>query len=222
MTFALPTLSLLETRVLGVLVEKQHTVADTYPLTLNALTAGCNQKTSRDPLLSATDTEVQATVDRLKSLSLVVESSGGRVMRYAHNVERVLTLPSQAVALLATLMLRGPQTLGELRINSERLHRFADISAVDAFLQELASRASGALVAELARSPGSRENRWMHLLSGARPPEAEAVGRSVPLSGDAIAVTEIAALKANVRHLEEELEALKSAVAQLRSELGGG
>jgi uncharacterized protein YceH (UPF0502 family) len=222
MTFALPTLSLLETRVLGVLVEKQHTVADTYPLTLNALTAGCNQKTSRDPLLSATDTEVQATVDRLKSLSLVVESSGGRVMRYAHNVERVLTLPSQAVALLATLMLRGPQTLGELRINSERLHRFADISAVDAFLQELASRASGALVAELARSPGSRENRWMHLLSGARPPEAEAVDRSVPLSGDAIAVTEIAALKANVRHLEEELEALKSAVAQLRSELGGG
>jgi hypothetical protein len=221
MTFALPTLSLLETRVLGVLVEKQHTVADTYPLTLNALTAGCNQKTSRDPLLSATDTEVQATVDRLKSLSLVVESSGGRVMRYAHNVERVLTLPSQAVALLATLMLRGPQTLGELRINSERLHRFADISAVDAFLQELASRASGALVAELARSPGSRENRWMHLLSGARPPEAEAVDRSVPLSGDAIAVTEIAALKANVRHLEEELEALKSAVAQLRSELGG-
>jgi uncharacterized protein YceH (UPF0502 family) len=222
MTFALPTLSLLETRVLGVLVEKQHTVADTYPLTLNALTAGCNQKTSRDPLLSATDTEVQATVDRLKSLSLVVESSGGRVMRYAHNVERVLTLPSQAVALLATLMLRGPQTLGELRINSERLHRFADISAVDAFLQELASRASGALVAELARSPGSRENRWMHLLSGARPPEAEAIDRSVPLSGDAIAVTEIAALKANVRHLEEELEALKSAVAQLRSELGGG
>src|ERR1022692_316714 len=221
MTFALPTLSLLETRVLGVLVEKQHTVADTYPLTLNALTAGCNQKTSRDPLLSATDTEVQATVDRLKSLSLVVESSGGRVMRYAHNVERVLTLPSQAVALLATLMLRGPQTLGELRINSARLHRFADISAVDAFLQELASRASRTLVAELARSPGSRENRWMHLLSGARPPEAEAVDRSVPLSGDAIAVTEIAALKANVRHLEEELEALKSAVAQLRSELGG-
>lgn len=221
MTFALPTLSLLETRVLGVLVEKQHTVADTYPLTLNALTAGCNQKTSRDPVLSATDTEVQATVDRLKSLSLVVESSGGRVMRYAHNVERVLALPSQAVALLATLMLRGPQTLGELRINSERLHRFADISAVDAFLQELASRASGALVAELARSPGSRENRWMHLLSGAPPPEAEAVDRSVPLSGDAIALTEIAALKANVRHLEEELEALKSAVAQLRSELGG-
>jgi uncharacterized protein len=220
MTTILPALSLLETRVLGVLVEKQHTVADTYPLTLNALTAGCNQKTSRDPVLSATDAEVQATVDRLISLSLVVESSGGRVMRYAHNVERVLALPSQAVALLATLMLRGPQTPGELRINSERLHRFADISAVDAFLQELAGRASGALVAELPRSPGSRENRWIHLLSGELPADTHAADRSAPLSGDAIALTEIAALKANVRHLEEELEALKRTVDRLRSDLG--
>jgi uncharacterized protein YceH (UPF0502 family) len=220
MTTPLPALSLLETRVLGVLVEKQHTVADTYPLTLNALTAGCNQKSSRDPVLNATDAEVQSTVDRLKSLSLIVESSGGRVMRYAHNVERVLALPSQAVALLATLMLRGPQTLGELRINSDRLHRFADISAVDGFLQELAARASGALVAELPRSPGSRENRWTHLLSGELPPDTLPVDRSTPLAGDAIALTEIAALKANVRHLEEELDALKTSVANLRSELG--
>lgn len=221
MTTALPALSLLETRVLGVLVEKQHTVADTYPLTLNALIAGCNQKTSRDPVLSATDAEVQSTIDRLKSLSLIVESSGGRVMRYAHNVERVLGLPSQAVALLATLMLRGPQTLGELRINSDRLHRFADISAVDAFLQELAARPSGALVAELPRSAGSRENRWMHLLSGAAPPERVATDGSATVTGDVVTLTEIAALKANVRRLEEELDALKSAVAHLRSELGG-
>src|SRR6202162_1829579 len=140
MTFSLRALSLLETRVLGTLVEKQHTVPDTYPLTLNALTAGCNQKTSRDPILNAAEVDVQAALDALKSLSLIVESSGGRVMRYAHNIERVLALPSQAVALLATLMLRGPQTLGELRINSDRLHRFADISAVGAFLQELAAR----------------------------------------------------------------------------------
>ena len=220
MTTPLPALSLLETRVLGVLVEKQHTVADTYPLTLNALIAGCNQKTSREPVLSATDAEVQSTVDRLKSLSLIVESSGGRVMRYAHNVERVLGLPSQAVALLATLMLRGPQTLGELRINCDRLHRFADISAVDAFLQELAAPPSGALVAELPRSPGSRENRWMHLLSGARPPETVLGDGSALPHGDVITMTEIAALKANVRHLEQELEALKRTVADLRSELG--
>ena len=128
----LPALSLLEARVLGVLVEKQRTVPDTYPLTLNALAAGCSQKTSRDPVLSVTEAEVQATVDRLRSLSLVEESSGGRVMRYAHNIERVLDVPAQAVALLATLMLRGPQTVGELRINSDRLHRFADGSAVEA------------------------------------------------------------------------------------------
>src|SRR6202043_1101060 len=131
----LPILSCLEPRVLGVLVEKQHTVPDTYPLTLLALTAGCNQKTSRDPVLDASEAEVQSAIDQLKTLSLVVESSGGRVMRYAHNVERVLAVPSQAVALLAALMLRGPQTAGELRISCDRLHRFADISAVEGFLQ---------------------------------------------------------------------------------------
>src|SRR6266550_1944171 len=221
MSSKLPALSLLETRVLGVLVEKQRTVPDTYPLTLNALAAGSSQKTSRDPVMSVTEAEVQATIDRLKLLSLVEESSGGRVMRYAHNIERVLDVPSQAVALLATLMLRGPQTVGELRINSDRLHRFADGSAVDAFLQDLAARPSGALVAELPRAPGSRENRWMHLLSGVLPPDIVPADGFVPLAGEVVTVSEIAALKANVRHLEEELEALKSTVANLRSELGG-
>ena len=108
----LPVLSLLETRVLGVLAEKERTVPDTYPLTLNALVSGCNQKTSRDPLLNATETEVQAAVDSLKGLSLVIESSGGRVARYTHNIERVLQIPRQSTALLAVLMLRGPQTAG--------------------------------------------------------------------------------------------------------------
>ena len=164
-------LSLLETRVLGVLVEKQHTVPDTYPLTLLALTAGCNQKTSRDPVMNASETDVQAALDRLKTLSFVVESSGGRVMRYAHNAERVLAIPSQAVALIAALMLRGPQTVGELRINCDRLHRFADTSAVEGFLHELAARPAGALAIELPRQPGARETRWTHLLSGA--PSAE-------------------------------------------------
>src|SRR5438105_8907045 len=196
MSSSLPTLSLLETRVLGVLVEKQHTVPDTYPLTLNALTAGCNQKTSREPVMNASEVDVQATIDRLKSLSLIVESSGGRVMRYAHNVERVLALPSQAVALLATLMLRGPQTLGELRINSERLHRFADISAVEAFLHELAARPTGTLVAERPRATESRENRWMHLLSGGQPPETVSADGSAMFAGDVVTLTEIAALRA--------------------------
>jgi uncharacterized protein YceH (UPF0502 family) len=216
----LPTLSLLETRALGVLVEKQHTVPDTYPLTLLALTAGCNQKTSRDPILNATEAEVQSAIDHLKTLSLVVESSGGRVMRYAHNLGRVLAIPSQAVALIAALMLRGPQTVGELRIACDRLHRFADLSAVEAFLQELAARPEGALVVELARQPGARETRWAHLLSGPQAMEAAPRPAADTSGGDAISVSEIAAIKANVAHLQDELAALKATVAKLCAELG--
>jgi uncharacterized protein len=213
----LPALSLLETRVLGVLVEKQHTVPDAYPLTLNALVAGCNQKTSRDPILEASDAEVQATVDSLRTLSLIVETSGGRVMRYAHNVERVLSVPSQSVAVLAALMLRGPQTVSELRINTERLHRFADVSAVEAFLHELAGRPAGALVAELPRQPGTRETRWMHLLSGA---PAIAAAPAIVAGNEVLAVSEVATLKANLARVEEELSALKAVVAKLCAELG--
>jgi uncharacterized protein YceH (UPF0502 family) len=215
----LPAFSLLETRVLGVLVEKQHTVPDTYPLTLNALVAGCNQKTSRHPILEATEAEVQATLDHLKGHAFVVESSGGRVMRYAHNVGRVLNLPPQSVALLATLMLRGPQTSGELRINSERLHKFTDISAVEGFLEELAERQAGPLARELPRQPGSRETRWMHLLSG-EPESAPADSRSPAANGDAVTVSEISALKANVDRLESEVAQLRDTLARVCQELG--
>ena len=211
----LPALSLLETRVLGVLVEKQHTVPDTYPLTLNALVAGCNQKTSRDPVIDAAEADVQATVDRLKSLSMAVESSGGRVMRYAHNVGRVLNIPPQSVALLAVLFLRGPQTAGELRINSDRLHKFGDISSVEGFLNELAERA---FVKELPRQPGSRETRWAHLLSGDVVVTATA-STDAPV-GDALTVSEIAALKANVDQLQGDVAALQETVARLCQELG--
>jgi uncharacterized protein YceH (UPF0502 family) len=214
----LPALSLVETRILGTLVEKQHTVPDTYPLTLNALVAGCNQKTSRDPVLAATDAEVQSAIDALRGLSLVVESSGGRVMRYAHNVERVLAVPPQSVALLATLMLRGAQTVGELRINSERLHRFADVSAAEAFLHELAERPSGALVLELPRQPGAREARWAHLLSGA--PELGLQAEAPAPAGDAVSVSEIAALKANVARLAETVSTLEATVTRICAELG--
>ncbi len=215
---SLPALSLLETRVLGVLVEKQSTVPDSYPLTLNALVAGCNQKTSRDPILTATEAEVQVVVDHLKALSLAVESSGGRVMRYAHNAGKVLGVPGQAVALLATMMLRGPQTTGELRINSERLHHFADISAVEGFLHELAARDDGALVAELPRQPGARETRWAHLLSG--PPAVDTSVCTAPADADLITVSELAALRANVSELRGEVDALKSTLAKLCGELG--
>jgi uncharacterized protein YceH (UPF0502 family) len=217
----LPILSLLETRVLGVLCEKQHTVPDTYPLSLNALVAGCNQKTSRHPIIEVSEADVLSAIDSLKGPALIIETSGGRVTRYAHNMERALRLPSQSIALLTALMLRGPQTAGELRINSERLHRFADISAVEGFLQELAERPEGALVVELPRQPGSRENRWAHLLSGAPVIEnAPAPAASATPSGADVTVGEIAALKANVARLEEEVNALKGLVGKLCAELG--
>lgn len=216
---SLPLLSLLETRVVGVLVEKQHTVPDTYPLTLNALVAGCNQKTSRSPVIEAGEAQVQEALDHLKSLSLVVESSGGRVMRYAHNAGRVLQLPPQSVALLATLFNRGPQTAGELRINAERLHRFGDISAVEAFLSEMAERAAGALVRELPRRAGERETRWAHLLSGE--PEAAPAPTPKPASAtDAVSLGEIAALKAHVDRLESQVAELRESIDQLRRDLG--
>ena len=212
---AIPTLSLLETRVLGVLVEKQHTVPDTYPLTLNALVAGCNQKTARDPVIEATEAQVQAAIDRLKSLSLVMESSGGRVMRYAHNAGKGLGLPPQSVALLAVLFLRGPQTAGELRINSERLHKFGDILSVEAFLNELAEKP---FVRELAKQPGARETRWAHLLSG-----EPAVAAPAPMgaaAAESIGVSELAAMRADLDHLRAEVAELRDAVERMRRDLG--
>ena len=203
-----PELSLLETRVLGTLVEKQHTVPDTYPLSLNALVAGCNQKSSRVPVMDASEAEVLAAVDSLKRANFVIESSGSRVARYSHNFERVLQIPSQSAALLTALMLRGPQTAGELRISTERLHRFSDISAVEGFLEELAARPAGALVVQLPRLPGARENRWAHLLSGA--PKIEAV----PVSEQRTA-RDTGSLEARVTQLEEALTALKAEVARL-------
>ena len=221
MPTTLPVLSLLETRVLGVLAEKQRTVPDSYPLTLNSLVSGCNQKSSRDPVIEAAESEVQAALDSLRGLSLIVETSGGRASRYGHNIEKVLHIPTQSTALLAMLMLRGPQTAGELRINCERLHKFADISSVESFLVELAEREEGGLVMELPRQPGSRENRWMHLLCGAPviDERVHAGAASATPSGD-VTVGEITALKANVAKLEAEVSELRAMVVKLCAELG--
>lgn len=213
-----PTLSPLEARILGTLAEKERTVPDSYPLTLNALVSGCNQKTSRDPVMELTDAEVQGGLDSLKGYSMVIESSGGRVSRYAHNLDRVLQVPSQSVALLTVLMLRGPQTAGELRIACDRLHKFADISAVEGFLNELAARPAGALVVELQRLPGARENRWAHLLSG--PPEIQAAPVQGPSPQADHAIGEVAALKASVARLESEVDALKATLAKVCAQIG--
>lgn len=214
-----PALSLLETRVLGVLVEKQHTVPDTYPLTLNALVSGCNQRNARDPVIEAADAEVQEALDHLKSLSLVVESSGGRAMRYAQNVGKVLGVPPQSVALLASLFLRGPQTAGELRINTERMHRFGDILAVEGFLNELAEKP---WVRELPRAPGARETRWAHLLSGEPAAPAPSAAHSQAAAAEVVPMGELAAVKANVDRLQAEVSELREALSKIQRELGIG
>ncbi len=216
----LRSLSPLEARVLGVLIEKAHTVPDSYPLSLNSLTLGCNQKTSRDPVLSATEAEVQMAVDALRSLNLAFESSGSRVSRHEHNLGRALGLPSQSVALLAVLLLRGTQTCSELRINSERLHRFADLSAVEGFLEELAARAEdkgGPLVIRMARQAGAREPRWAHLLCGPVDAGALAGGND---GVEFVATSEIVALKAQHAALHVEVNDLRGLVDKLYSELG--
>jgi uncharacterized protein YceH (UPF0502 family) len=213
-------LSLIEARVLGVLVEKAHTVPDSYPLSLNSLTLGCNQKTARDPVLNATEGEVQAAVDALKALHLVFEASGSRVTRFEHNVGRTLALPSQSVALLAVLMLRGPQTASELRANTDRLHRFADQSALDGFLDELAERSEekgGPLVVKLPRAPGARESRWTHLLGGKIDVSAMPVATD---SSDFVAVSEVASLKAQQAAMQAEIADLRGLVERLYAELG--
>ena len=208
----------LEARVLGVLVEKQHTVPDTYPLSLNALTAGCNQKTARSPVMSVTESDVQTAIDSLKRLSLVMEASSSRVTRYEHNMNRVLGIPSQAAALLTILLLRGPQTVAELRLNAARLHNFADNSSVEAFLDELAAR-TPALAVKLPRPPGERENRWMHLLCGEVSIEQFAAARES--AGEAaVSFSELEALRVEQKRLAAEVTALRALVERMAAELG--
>jgi uncharacterized protein len=208
----------LEARVLGVLVEKQHTVPDTYPLSLNALTAGCNQKTARSPVIEATEAEVLTAVDGLKALSLVFEGSGSRVVKFEHNMPRVMGLPGAAAALLTVLMLRGPQTAAELRLNCERLHRFADISSVEGFLEELATK-EPARVVKLARAPGAREARWAHLLCGEVQGAAYQAGGAGESDGS-VSAGELSALKAEQMRLAAEVDALKALVQRMARELG--
>ncbi len=219
MTAPFPILSLLETRILAVLVEKQKTVPDTYPLSLNSLVAGCNQKTSRDPVLNASEAEVQNALYHLIQLSLVMEGSGSRVTRFEHNMQRVLQLPSESVAMLATLMLRGPQTLNEIRTNCERLFKFADVFSVQAYLEQLRDRGAGSLVVELPRRAGSRETRWAHLLSGAVNVSASEDLQLAPMTSD-VGTSSFLALQANVTRLEAEVVQLKDKLEKVCRELG--
>lgn len=215
---SLPIFTLIETRVLGVLIEKEKTVPDSYPLSLNNLILACNQKTARDPVLNITEQEVHLALDTLRTHSLIVESSGGRVMRYAHNARRVFKLPEQSVALLAILMLRGPQTAGELRSNCDRLYKFGDISSVEAFLEELAD-AETPWVVKLPKLPGSREHRWAHLLSGEIDITFAHEEPTYPAHPN-LDPSEVAALSAHVIKLQSEVVALREIVEKMQKELG--
>ncbi|WER48696.1 YceH family protein [Cupriavidus sp. WKF15] len=212
------TLTPIEGRVLGVLLEKQHTVPDTYPLSLNALTAGCNQKTARSPVMNVTEAEVVVAIDGLKGLSLVFEGSSSRVPRFEHNMGRVLGVPSQSAALLAMLLLRGPQTAAELRLNTVRLHAFADVSSVEAFLDELAEH-EPPYVVRLPRAPGEREHRWMHLLGGEI--SVESLAASAPgASEESVSPSELERLRAEQRELANRVQRLEALVEHMASQLG--
>jgi uncharacterized protein YceH (UPF0502 family) len=170
----------LEARVIGCLVEKQITTPDQYPLSLNSLASACNQKSNRDPVMSVDEATLQRTLDALSRKHLVLERSGfgSRVPKYQHlfcNTEYgSLKLSAQELAIVCELLLRGPQTPGELRSRANRMASFTDVSEVEAALQSLLQRESGPLVARLAREPGRRESRYMHLFSGEPPPQAVA------------------------------------------------
>ena len=196
-------------------MEKARTVPDSYPLTLNSLLLGCNQKTSREPLMELDEAQVATALDTLKPLGLVREVSGGRTARYEHNVQRAIGVPEQSAVLLGLLLLRGPQTAGELRLNTERWYKFADISSVEGFLEELQDRPvekGGALVIKLARTPGTREQRWAHLLCG--PVDEQQAAAASPAMGANGPTAE------RLARLEVEVVQLRATVEQLCAELG--
>jgi uncharacterized protein YceH (UPF0502 family) len=196
-----------EVRVLGALIEKELTTPEYYPLSLNALTNACNQKSNRDPVMSLDEAEVVRALDglRFKQLALV-SAEGGRVPKYRHALVEKLRLEPGELAVLAELLLRGPQTVGELRTRGERMHPFADLAAVEEVLEELMER-TPPLVAKLARQPGRKESRFAQLFAGE--PEVAAEETAAP-----------EAARLRVQAENERLAALEAEVAALRAEVG--
>ena len=197
-------LSAIEARILGCLMEKQRTTPDTYPLTLNALVTACNQKTSRHPVMHLETGEVGHTVNQLRDRELILASFSGRTERYDHRMASHFHLNPQEQALICTLVLRGPQTLGELRTNAGRMAQFADLSSVESFIHGLMERKKP-LVTRLPRLPGKREERFGQLLCGE-------VEQEVPEPSATTARgakdERIAALEAEVSRLSAELKRL--------------
>jgi hypothetical protein len=214
-----PELTAHEARVIGCLIEKQVTTPDQYPLSLNALTNACNQKSNRHPVLEIDEREVQRVVDGLMKRQLVLEKSGfgSRVPKYQHlfcNTQfGSLRFSPQGTAIICELLLRGPQTPGELRTHAARLAPLKEVSEVELELEELMTRPDGPFVAKLPREPGRRESRYMHLFSGDAPPATEVdhgEPGAVPNAGGASLAERVASLEAEVAGLRREIEALKS------------
>lgn len=201
----------MEVRVLGCLIEKELTTPEYYPLTLNALTNACNQKSNRDPMLTMEEVEVVRALDSLKFKQLALLSAeGGRVPKYRHTLVEKLRLDPPELALLAELLLRGPQTVGELRTRGERMHPFPDLAAVEEVLGELMAR-TPPLVTRLPRQPGRKESRHAHLFSGEPEPVTEEL-----TPPPETARLKVMAENERIAKLEEEVAALRGEVVELR------
>jgi uncharacterized protein YceH (UPF0502 family) len=201
-----------QARVLGALIEKEITTPENYPLSLNALRNACNQSSSREPVMSLDEDEVRQALHVLEDLGLADSSQDGRVPKYEHRIRDRLQLRRDETAVICLLLLRGPQTPGELRTRSERMFGFDDPAQVIATLQRLASRTEGehpegALTIQLARQSGARESRWAHLLSG--PVDVGAVVREEGPRGRSGLAEEVEALRDEVRVLRERLDRLE-------------
>ena len=211
-------LSEIEARIVGCLVEKQLTTPEYYPLTLNALTAACNQKSNRDPVMSLGETELLAAVDSLRDKNLVYlyYGTGTRTVKYKHMVQSVYEVDDAGTAILTVLMLRGPQTIGEIRERTGRLHEFSDLNEVQSTLDELARR-DEPLIIKLERQPGQKEARYAHLLSG------EIDVSSLPTSSEkrstsAADSSRVEALETEVAELKNELAAFKAMFDEFRKQ----
>lgn len=203
-------LDAIELRVLGSLMEKQLSTPEYYPLTLNALVAACNQKSNREPVLEIGESEIQSALSRLQDEKLVWKVLGGRAVRFDHNLDTSWHLKREEKALLTLLFLRGPQTAGELRGRSDRLHSFDTVSEVEDLLRDMAGH-SEPLVAELARRPGQKEQRWAHTVGG------DIAEMPIPEASE----TRGEPLTVRVARLEEEVASLRAELRALKGELGG-
>ena len=220
----LKTLTPVEARVLATLMEKARTVPDSYPLSLNALVLGCNQKTSRDPLMDISDDDARTALQTLKAQSLVFEAAASRVPRFEHNFQRAAFVNEPQAVTLGLLMLRGPQTAAELRLNGDRWYKFADAEAVEAVLQALQQRGDDggqALVLKLPRMPGAREARWTHLLCGEVDIAALQAAAAAPQRGESDSLlARLTALETTVAHLRADNRQLHAHLANISTQLG--